>query len=148
MKKAISACLAGVKCRYNGSSFLIEEYQQNPADYILICPEVEGGLSTPRKPNEIKGIVTTNSYDDLVLGNINIIDNEGNDYSKEFITGANKVLAILKKEKINEVILKENSPSCGCNIIYDGTFTNKKIAGQGILCALLIKNKIKVNSRE
>ena len=148
MKKGISACLAGVNCRYNGSGFLIEEYQKNPDEYVLICPEVLAGLNTPRNPNEIDGIITTNTYDDLVLGTISVIDKEGNDYSKEFIEGANKVLAILNKENVKEVILKENSPSCGCNIIYDGTFSGKKIKGQGVLCALLKKNNIKVIGRE
>lgn len=141
-KKAISACLCGVKCRYDNTAS--KNYDNN--NMILICPEVMGGLSTPRNPIEIVGEVVTNSYDDLKSGLIKVLDKKGNDYSKEFLDGAHKCLEIIKKNKVKQVILKCNSPSCGIGIIYDGTFTSKKIEGYGILAALLIKNGIEVIS--
>lgn len=148
MKKAISACLTGVNCRYNGTGYTIEEFQNNKDKYILICPEISGGLPIPRNPVEIKGKIVNNAYDDLVAGKIKIVDKESNEYSKEFIAGVNKVLKILRDEDITEIILKENSPSCGVEKIYDGTFKNNKIAGEGVLTALLRKNGIKIKKVE
>lgn len=133
MKKIlISACLLGINCKYNGKNnynSLIEKLEEN---YILIpiCPEQMGGLSTPRNPSEIKGN--------------KVISSAGDDVTINFIAGANKALDIAKKENISIAILKEGSPSCGSNYIYDGTFNKTKVDGMGITARLLKNNNIKV----
>lgn len=133
----VSACLAGIKCKYNGKdnkneaiAKLVEEGKAIP-----VCPEVLGGLPTPRVPCEI-------IKDDK--GNIKVMDKEGVDRTAEFLEGAKKALAIGKVVGAEVAILKANSPSCGCGFIYDGTFSGKLIEGNGVTTDLLAKNGIKV----
>lgn len=135
-KILVSACLAGVDCKYNGgnneNAKIIELIKNN--DVILVCPEQLGGLSTPRDPAE----------------NINdkVITDKGKDVTKEFDKGAEEVLKLAKKFNIKKAILKSRSPSCGKGKIYDGTFSGKKIDGNGKTAELLIKNGIEVISSD
>lgn len=133
-KILISACLIGDKTKYDGKSNyhplvkeLLEKYELVP-----FCPEVEGGLPTPRQPSEI--------VKDKVMSA------QGKDVTNNFKSGASKALMICQYLGIKTAILKEGSPSCGLNQIYDGTFTGRKIKGSGITAQLLIKNGIKVIS--
>ena len=131
-KILISACLIGDKCKYDGHTNYTPIYTKLLDKYELVtfCPEVEGGLSTPRKPSERKGD--------------RVINNAGKDVTKYFKEGAEKALNICKYLDIKIAILKENSPSCGSNQIYDGNFKNKLIKGQGVTTELLRKNGITV----
>ena len=133
----VSACLAGIKCKYNGkdnkSAAIVKLVEEGKA--ISICPEVLGGLPTPRVPCEI-------IKEDK--GNIKVMDKEGVDRTAEFLEGAKKALAIGKVVGAEVAILKANSPSCGCGLIYDGTFSGKLIEGNGVTTDLLAKNGIKV----
>ena len=91
---AVSACLLGINCKYNGNNNKndkVVDYLKDK-EYILICPEQLGGLSTPRKPSEI---VDGDGYD-VINNDSNIIDNTGKDVTKEFINGANECLKIAK----------------------------------------------------
>ena len=119
----ISACLCGVNCKYNGGNNLNEDCLDllRKGKAILICPEQLGGLTTPRDPSEI----ISGSEEKVVTKN-------GVDVSHNFSKGAEEVLRIAKETNIKKAILKEGSPSCGCNYIYDGSFSGKKIKGQGI----------------
>ena len=131
-KILISACPVGDKCKYDGHTNytplikdLLEKYELVP-----FCPEVEGGLPTPRKPSERKGD--------------KVINNAGKDVTRNFLLGAEKALNICKYLNIKIAILKENSPSCGVNQIYDGNFNKKLIKGEGVTTELLRKNGIAV----
>ena len=131
MKILISTCLTGVPCRYDGRSKdakVIEKYPD--IDFICVCPEVMGGLPTPR--NCAEG-----------LGN-KVIDNQGNDVTKAFIEGANKALKVALDNHCQVALLKAKSPSCGNGLVYDGTFKGKLIAGDGIFASLLKENDISV----
>lgn len=132
MKIMVSACLLGYNVKYDGKSNLNSELIEFLKDYeiISICPEVMGGLSIPRVPSEIKGN--------------KVINKDNIDVTKEFTMGAEKTLEIAKENNIKVAILKERSPSCGSTNIYDGSFTNNIINGQGITAKLLIENGIKV----
>lgn len=143
---AVSACLLGINCKYNGNNNKNDKVIKylKDKDYILICPEQLGGLSTPRNPSEI---VTGNGYD-VINKDSNIIDSTGKDVTNEFINGANECLKIAKMYDCKKAILKEGSPSCGSNFIYDGTFSGKKICGVGTTTALFRNNKIEVISEE
>lgn len=133
-KILISACLIGDKTKYDGKSNYHPLVKQLLEKYELVpfCPEVEGGLPTPRQPSEI--------IKDKVM------NKEGKDVTRNFKDGASKALMICQYLGIKMAILKEGSPSCGLNQVYDGTFTGKKIKGSGITAQLLIKNGIKVIS--
>ena len=135
----VSACLAGCKCKYNGESneikVIVEMVERGQA--IPVCPELLGGLDTPRASCEI---ITEE------MGNRKVISCEGKDLTKEFSLGAKKTLLIGKTKGITKAILKSKSPSCGYKFIYDGTFSGKLIPGNGFTTDLLIKNGIEVFS--
>ena len=138
----VSACLLGIDCKYNGSNNKNEnvlKYLQGK-EYVIACPEQLGGLTTPRNPSEIVkiGENEVNEY--------KLLSNEGKDVSDNFIKGAEETLKIAKIFNCTQAILKEGSPSCGSSFIYDGSFTGKKISGQGVTTDLLRKNNIKVIS--
>ncbi|MBE6066709.1 MAG: DUF523 domain-containing protein [Clostridium lundense] len=133
----VSSCLAGVNCRYDGDNSenktILKLVKEGKA--IAVCPEQLAGLPTPRVPCEI--VVDEN-------GNKKIVNKDGKDLTKEFMTGAEKALAVAKAIGIKIAILKSKSPSCGCGFIYDGTFSGKLIKGNGFTTEVLIKNGFEV----
>jgi len=133
-KILVSACLLGINCKYSGDNNLnnkIIEYLKDK-EVIPICPEQLGGLKTPRIASEIVGD--------------KVINREGQDVTKEYKKGAEESLYIAKLLGVKKALLKESSPSCGSNTIYDGTFTGNKINGIGITAKLLKENGIEVIS--
>lgn len=131
----ISACLLGNPVRYNGTDLLIEDpllkgWQQQ-GRLISICPEVAGGLPTPRAPAEI---ITPKK----------VMNNKQQNVSKAFFLGSDKTLQLAQENNCVAAIMTENSPSCGSHFIYDGSFTSTKISGMGITAELLEKHGIKV----
>ena len=135
-KILISACLVGDNCKYNEGNNLNPQLEGLLEKYELIpfCPEVEGGLSIPRNPSEIKG-------DRVVMDN-------NKDVTREFEFGARKALMLCLYLKIKIAVLKERSPSCGTHQVHDGSFSNKLINGMGITAKLLKENGIKVYSED
>ena len=129
----VSACLLGINCKYNGShnlNYEVIDYVKGK-EVVLICPEVFGGLGTPRIPCEIQP-------------DGKIINKVGTDVTENFKKGKEKTLELLKQNGCKKVILKDGSPSCGYLTIYDGNFTNKKIKGLGVTAKYLIKNNIDI----
>ena len=139
----ISACLCGVNCKYNSNNNYNEYCNMLfiNGEAILVCPEQLGGLPTPRVPSEILG-----TSEKVVIGEGKVITKEGVDVSANFIKGAREVVEIAKKLKVDKAILKEGSPSCGVNFIYDGTFSGNKIQGMGITAFMLKELSIDVIS--
>ncbi len=137
MKYLVSACLAGERCRYDGNSNTINALQElvENGDAVSVCPEILGGLTIPRPRCELR--INEN-------GSTKIISENGTDFTEEFITGATLSLEIAKKNKITIAILKSKSPSCGCGMIYDGTFCGNLTTGNGITADLFIKSGITV----
>ena len=140
MKYLISACLVGKKCNYKGESNVVKKLRELylKGDAILVCPEVMGGLKTPREPAEIL----------TFLEKLTIKTVSGKDVTDAFIIGAGKALKVAKENRITTAILKARSPSCGCNRIYDGTFSKKIVDGDGVTASLLKLNGIKVITEE
>lgn len=132
----VSACLAGVFCRYNGEVEGFEPVEElvRQGKAIPFCPEIYGGLPTPRQPCEIKGD--------------QVVDCDGVDRTEEFRRGAEEGLRLARLTGCSEAILKARSPSCGKGVIYDGTFTSTRIPGNGVFADLLIRNGITVRSEE
>lgn len=128
----VSACLVGINCKYNGKNnyndkilLLSKKY-----NFILICPEYFGGLSIPRNPSEVL--------------NDKVVSIDGKDVTKEYQLGALKALNLAKTYNCKKALLKEKSPSCGIDKIYDGTFTHTLINKSGITAQLLMDNDIEV----
>jgi len=142
----VSACLAGLNCKYNGGSNtdcrirnLVSEGKALP-----VCPEQLGGLPTPREPAEIAG----GTGADVLDGKCRVLRKGGADVTSEFTKGAYETLELARIAGAKEAILKSRSPSCGCGEIYDGTFTGKTVKGNGVTAELLIRNGINVGIEE
>lgn len=142
----VSSCLAGMKVRYNGTDCLDEKIQKllNENQAIAVCPELLGGFSTPREPAEIVG----GDGEDVLAGTAKVVDRSGTDVTELYLKGAYITLEKAQEVSATMVVLKENSPSCGSTMIYNGEFKGKKIAGNGVTAALLRKNGIEVTSEE
>ena len=133
----ISACLAGKNYKYNGTNnecqWVVDFIKANKDKCILVCPELEI-FSVPRPPVEI------------IDGKA--INKDGKDVTAGFTEGAlrewEKAKRVANGQKIERAILKANSPSCGCDTIYDGTFSGKVVAGDGFFTQLLKEKGIKV----
>ena len=147
-KILISACLLGEKVRYDASDLLIEnpllKQWQQQGRLIPICPEVAGGMSTPRAPAEIMAGGGGGGGQTVLTHQTLVVDNTGKDVTQYFIRGAQKALALAKENHCVAAILTERSPSCGSHLIYDGSFSSKRIAGMGVTSALLRQNGISV----
>jgi len=132
MNILVSACLLGINCRYDGTSTVCEKLSKLKKEHNLIpvCPELFGGLPTPRDPAEIVGkqVITCN----------------GEDVTEQYERGAWEILKLAKYFEAEMAILKERSPSCGHGMIYDGSFAGIIVTGEGITAKLLLKNGIKV----
>ena len=135
-KILVSACLLGNNCKYDGTNNKNEKVIEYIKDkeIIPICPEIYGGLPTPRVPSERNGD--------------KVITKNGEDVTVNFLKGAEETLYIAKLFNIKKALLKAKSPSCGNGIIYDGTFTHTKIEGYGVTAELLKENGIEVITEE
>jgi uncharacterized protein YbbK (DUF523 family) len=131
----ISACLAGVKCRYDGGSNRVDEIEKliTEGKGVLVCPEQLGGLPTPRIPCEIKN----GDGSSVFKRSAAVYNREGEDLTDCFIRGAEETLKIAKLYGVKKAILKARSPSCGKDRIYDGSFQKKLTQGDGVTATLL-----------
>lgn len=128
----ISQCLLGVPCRYDGkcAEHAFVRRAAVEGGWIPICPEILGGLTTPRAPAE--------RQEDRV------VTREGQDVTAAYRRGAEQALSIARMYGAKYALLKERSPSCGAGMIYDGTFSGVRISGDGVTAALFRKNGIPV----
>lgn len=142
----VSACLLGVACRFDGRSCPAPELNDLAARGIAvpICPEVAGGLSTPRLPAEIEEADAGLDGCAVLGGRTRVVRSDGVDVTAEFIKGAQAALALARRLGIGRAILKADSPSCGIGRIHEGRFEGKLVPGDGVTAALLKQNGIRV----
>ncbi|MCR5300365.1 MAG: DUF523 domain-containing protein [Erysipelotrichaceae bacterium] len=135
-KIIVSACLLGIPCRYDGKSCPNERVLKLAEKHTLIpvCPEQNGGLSTPRPPAEI--------IDGKVINKI------GTDVSEQYLRGAQIALDVAELNQADFVLLKAKSPSCGKGRIYDGSFSGKLIPGNGKTASLFLEKGYSVFNEE
>lgn len=128
----VSECLVGVPCRMDGKAKLIPEIKKlvDEGKAIAVCPEVLGGLPTPRDPSEIQ--------------NGRVISKSGIDVTEPFIKGAKESLRICLEKGCTLAILKSKSPSCGYGYIHDGTFGEGLVPGNGVFAQMLIDAEIRI----
>ena len=135
-KIIVSACLAGLCCRYDGETKPCEAVVKlvREGRAVPVCPEQLGGLPTPRMPAEKSGD--------------RVVRQDGVDVTAEFVRGAEESLKLAKLIGARAAILKSRSPSCGCGVIYDGSFSGKPVPGDGVTAALFKANGIQIITEE
>jgi uncharacterized protein YbbK (DUF523 family) len=142
-KILVSRCLLGHRVRYDGGAHGPFELLQQWLDegrVVALCPEVAGGLPTPRPPAEIAG-----GQGALVLdGRLPVLTVDGADVTDAFVAGAQQALALVREHGIGLALLKARSPSCGNLENYDGSFSGVRVAGEGVTAALLKRAGVKV----
>ena len=142
-KILVSRCLLGHRVRYDGGAsgpFDVLEQWIAEGRVVPLCPEVAGGLPTPRAAAEIPG----GQGRDVLEGRARVIASDGEDVSAAFLDGARQALALVQREGIRVAVLKANSPSCGNLLTYDGTFSGVKVNGEGVTAALLKQAGVQV----
>lgn len=128
MNILVSACLLGIPCRYDGQAKpdkAVLALKHSGHTLFPVCPEVLGGLPTPRPPAELQGD--------------QIINRSAQNVTKQYHAGAELALAMMREHRCTLAILKERSPSCGSKQVYDGTFSGTLIDGKGIAAAKLFE---------
>ncbi|MGY2188407.1 hypothetical protein D3C81_449640 [compost metagenome] len=144
-KILVSRCLLGHRVRYDGgASGPFDQLQAwlDEGRVVPLCPEVAGGLPTPRAAAEIPG----GQGSEVLEGHASVITTEGEDVSAQFLSGAYQALELVQQHGIRIAILKTNSPSCGNLLTYDGTFSGVKVSGEGVTAALLKRHGVLVFS--
>lgn len=133
-KILISACLLGFDCKYDGGNNRMADAAiaalRKRFELIPVCPECCGGLPTPRTPSERLGD--------------RVVSKTGADVTEQFKKGARAALGLARHFGIKAAILKSNSPSCGSETIYDGSFTGTLVPGDGVTAELLKKHGVRV----
>ncbi|MDQ3957671.1 MAG: DUF523 domain-containing protein [Actinomycetota bacterium] len=142
----VSACLAGRACRFDASANPDDEVTRLVAEgrAVLVCPEVDGGLGTPRPAAEIVG----GDGADVLEGRARVVTRTGVDVTDAYVKGARKALAAAREAGAETAILKARSPSCGVDAIYDGSFSRSVRPGDGVTAALLRAKGINVTTEE
>ncbi len=136
MRVAISACLLGAPVRYDGGSKPAAEVQRlaERVDVVRVCPETASGLPVPRPPAEQVG------------GRVLLAD--GRDVTEEFALGAECCAGLVSRPPVSLAVLKAKSPSCGVGLVYDGTYSGRLVAGQGVFAERLEREGICVVTEE
>jgi uncharacterized protein YbbK (DUF523 family) len=143
----VSSCLLGEAVRHNGAhkrsdSDVLQRWLRE-GRVVAVCPEVAGGLPTPRAPAEIsQGAGGVGVLSGIAV----VIDNTGADVTAQFVAGAEHALTRARERGIRIAVLKEGSPSCGSGYTYDGTFTSTRTTHQGVTASLLTQAGIRVFS--
>ena len=132
--------MVGENVKYDGGNNalhvrILEQWKEEGV-LVPLCPEVLGGLNVPRSPCEV------------IEKTRRVVCKTGEDVTREFIKGAMESLRIAKEAGVCMAILKARSPSCGKDVIYDGTFTHTHVNDSGLTCKLLQENGIAVFSEE
>lgn len=140
----MSACLAGRACTHRGESNEQHELLPLAGDAVLVCPEVEGGLGTPRPAAEIVG----GDGADVLDGRARVVTVDGDDVTDAFVRGAESAVAAARDHGLTTAILKARSPSCGCGSTYDGTFSHTLRTGDGVAAAALRRAGVAVRTEE
>ncbi|MHC6227940.1 2-thiouracil desulfurase family protein [Pseudomonas sp. X10] len=144
-KVLVSACLLGQPVRYDGRASghpgLLQRWQAE-GRVVPLCPEVAGGLPTPRPPAEIPG----GQGGAVLEGQARVVTVQGEDVSGAFLAGAQQALALVRQHGIRVAVLKSGSPSCGNRLTYDGSFSGVKVPGEGVTTALLRREGVLVFS--
>ncbi len=140
----VSACLAGMNCRYDGTSspdaYVMELVKSE--NIKLFCPECLGGMIEKRPPSEL-----VDAASEVLSGEGKVLSKQGDDMTERFLRGAKKSLEMAKMYNPDKIIFKAKSPSCGVGYVYDGSFSGKLVEGNGVCAQLMMDNGFEVECR-
>jgi len=146
-KILVSRCLLGHHVRYDGGAHgplaLLQRWQAE-GRVVALCPEVAGGLPTPRPAAEI----ASGQGAQVLDGQLSVLTIDGEDVTAAFVAGAEQALALVRQYGIRLALLKARSPSCGNRENYDGSFSGVKVAGEGVTAAALRRAGVQVFNEE
>lgn len=146
-KVLVSACLLGAPVRYNGSAKTLDDELlhswQRAGRIVAACPELLGGLPTPRPAAEIAAGSTGRA---VLEGTAKVIATGGDDVTPTYLAGAHAMLNLALRTGCRFALLTDGSPSCGTNFIYDGSFSGRRHAAEGVAAALLREHGVAVFS--
>jgi uncharacterized protein YbbK (DUF523 family) len=134
----VSACLLGVPCNHEGRpnrSSAVAALVSTGRRLVPVCPEVAGGLPTPRMPVELRA-------------DGRAVTADGDDVTEFYRRGAAVAVALAGAVGAREAVLKARSPSCGCHEVYDGTFSRRRVPGEGVTARALREAGLTVRSEE
>ncbi|GGO82642.1 DUF523 domain-containing protein [Nonomuraea cavernae] len=141
----VSACLMGRRVRYDGgakaSADAVLAAWRREGRLVPFCPEVEGGLAVPRPAAEIERGLGGAA---VLAGDARVLTADGSDVTAQFLAGARAALDAARADGVRLAVLKEGSPSCGALAVYDGTFSGRRVPGQGVTTALLERHGVRV----
>lgn len=142
----VSACLLGVACRYDGQSCATASLiaLASHGRVVPICPEVAGGLPTPRLPAEIEGAGQGLDGHAVLAGRTRVMRSDGTDVTAHFFAGADAAYSLVQHLGLRRAILKANSPSCGAGHVYEGRFGGTLVPGDGVTAARLKRAGLEV----
>src|SRR5262249_1798395 len=130
----VSACVLGAHVRYHGGAATVEhpvlQRWREEGRIVGVCPEVAGGLPSPRPPAEIRRLRVTTR--------------DGRDVTPAFEAGAAVAVGVARELGIRVAVLKSRSPSCGTGQVYDGSFSGRLVDGDGITAAALRREGVQV----
>lgn len=149
-KILVSGCLYGWTCRYDAKNVPCTDERflkwKKEGRLVPVCPEVFGGLSTPRDPSEIKG--TAKQSIEEITSDLKVVSSAGKDVTAEYVKGAKEALRLALEHDVAFCIMKAKSPSCGNETVYDGTFSGRLIPGEGVTVRMLRKAGFAVYSEK
>ncbi len=142
----VSACLAGERCRYDGFACAVPRVEAlvRAGRAVTFCPEVEGGLSTPRPAAELVG----GDGRAVLRGEAKVLTADGDDVTDAFITGAKLAVTRARAAGCRCALLKSKSPSCSMTMVFDGTFSGRMKPGVGVAAAALAEAGVDVETSE
>ncbi|WP_252273604.1 DUF523 domain-containing protein [Pseudomonas subflava] len=142
-KLLVSRCLLGHRVRYDGGAHgpydLLQQWQDE-GRLVPLCPEVAGGLPTPRPPAEIPG----GQGGGVLEGRLPVLTDAGEDVTAAFVAGAEIALRLVRQHGLRVAVFKARSPSCGNTHNYDGSFSGTLVEGEGVTAALLRRHGVRV----
>lgn len=144
--RIVSACLLGANCAWHGGNHASPGALSllGAGDLVPVCPEQLGGLPTPRTAQEIQG----GTGEDVLDGRCRVLTSSGHDVTNQFLRGADETLRIARLVGATAFIAKSRSPSCGCGLIHDGSFTGTLQPGEGVTTALLRRHGLAIVPEE
>ena len=145
-KVLVSACLLGANVRYHGGHALADDPRlrrwADEGRVVSVCPEVAGGLPTPRPPAEIRRPEAGGSAP------VAVVTRNLDNVSAPYLIGARAALELVRQHGIRVAVLKDGSPSCGSGWIHDGSFSGRLVTGEGLTAAVLREAGVQVFSED